>query len=395
MNVREYIRGSWQKSLREKGHRQDGISLPYPYYSPCAQGLFDEFYYWDTCFINKGLLADGNVEGAMLNALNVAYLIEQYGFMPNAAVRGMLNRSQPPLFCIIVLDLLPYCSRTEEARLFAALEREYGFWMRERRLACGLNHYGNSADRTAKLHMAAEAEERFACAISDADRETLGDHLLAECESGWDFSPRFARRCKDFAPIDCNALLYLYECTLAQKAASPAAQEEYRKAAQARRQRLLQFCFDGTKLTDAIPGTLFGSAVSAACMLPFMVGLSSDPSVLRDLLDDLECECGIAACKKQKHDAIYQWDYPNMWAPLVWFCYEALKQTGLHEDAARIAQKYLATVERSFAVTGKLWEKYDAVTGQKATRNEYAETEMLGWTAGVYSVLYDELGEPI
>ena len=139
MNVREYIRGNWQKSLRERGHRQDGIPLPYPYYSPCAQGLFDEFYYWDTCFINKGLLADGNVEGALHNALNMAYLIEQYGFMPNAAVRGMLNRSQPPLFCIIVLDLLPYCSRTEEARLLAALEREYGFWMCERRLARRLN----------------------------------------------------------------------------------------------------------------------------------------------------------------------------------------------------------------------------------------------------------------
>ena len=111
MNVREYIRSNWQKSLRERGHRQDGIPLPYPYYSPCAQGLFDEFYYWDTCFINKGLLADGNVEGALHNALNMAYLIEQYGFMPNAAVRGMLNRSQPAA-------LLHHCARSS-AVLFA------------------------------------------------------------------------------------------------------------------------------------------------------------------------------------------------------------------------------------------------------------------------------------
>ena len=58
-------------------------------------------------------------------------------------------------------------------------------------------------------------------------------------------------------------------------------------------------------------------------------------------------------------------------------------------------KKYLAAVERSFAETGKLWEKYDAVTGHKATQNEYTETEMLGWTAGVYSVLYDELGDSI
>ena len=56
MTVREYIRNSWEKSLRKKGHRADGIPLPYPYNSPCAEGIFDEFYYWDTCFINKGLI---------------------------------------------------------------------------------------------------------------------------------------------------------------------------------------------------------------------------------------------------------------------------------------------------------------------------------------------------
>ena len=48
MTVREYIRNSWEKSLRKKGHRADGIPLPYPYNSPCAEGIFDEFYYWDT-----------------------------------------------------------------------------------------------------------------------------------------------------------------------------------------------------------------------------------------------------------------------------------------------------------------------------------------------------------
>ena len=100
MTVREYIRNSWEKSLRKKGHRADGIPLPYPYNSPCAEGIFDEFYYWDTCFINKGLIADEKIEDALHNALDMAFLIQKYGYMPNAAVTGMLNRTQPPVFGI-------------------------------------------------------------------------------------------------------------------------------------------------------------------------------------------------------------------------------------------------------------------------------------------------------
>ena len=82
-----------------------------------------------------------------------------------------------------------------------------------------------------------------------------------------------------------------------------------------------------------------------------------------------------------------------MWAPLVWFVYCALVNVGLLDDSERIGQKYLSTVEQSFGDTGKLWEKYDAVRGGKATVNEYTETEMLGWTAGVYNAIYDELNQ--
>ena len=38
-------------------------------------------------------------------------------------------------------------------------------------------------------------------------------------------------------------------------------------------------------------------------------------------------------------------------------------------------------------------EKYDAVKGGKATANEYTETEMLGWTAGVYNDIYEEINQ--
>lgn len=392
MTVRNYIRENWDKSLRSRGHRADGILLPYSYNSPCAEGIFDEFYYWDTCFINKGLIADGKIGDALHNALDMSFLIETYGFMPNAAVTGMLNRSQPPLFGMMLRDIFPFLSdERDKNRLIGALEREYSFWMRERLLPCGLNRYGNSADRETKLYMAVEAEGRISVSFGENDREWIGDNVLAECESGWDFSPRFAHRCREYAPVDLNSFLYLDECTLAEYADSPEKRKEYLRAAEARKEKMTLYCFDGEKLTDAIPGKSYSDTVSAACAAPFVVGLSSDGAALSSILKRLECEKGLAACEKKSCDAAYQWGYPNMWAPLVWLFYEALVKTGLTEDARRIGEKYLSTVERSFAATEKLWEKYDAVTGEKATLNEYAETEMLGWTAGVYNVIFDAL----
>ena len=45
------------------------------------------------------------------------------------------------------------------------------------------------------------------------------------------------------------------------------------------------------------------------------------------------------------------------------------------------------------AERNKLWEKYDVNIGSRSILNEYSETEMLGWTAGCYNVLYDYLKE--
>lgn len=392
MTVRQYITRSWDKSLRQKGHRQDGIPLPYCYNSPCAEGLFDEFYYWDTCFINKGLIADGKFEYAMQNVLNMAYLIEQYGYMPNSAVYGMLNRSQPPLFCFMCYDL--YNATKDERfkeKVLPALKKEYDFWMKNRLLSCFLNGYSTSADSQTKTYMAQEFEQRLGKKLT-GDRETIGLNVLAECESGWDFSPRFNGECTQYAPIDLNCILYVYEHVIALFEKSEEQKQKYLEFANLRKERIKTYCFNGQFLNDAIPNEKVSTIVSVATLLPFLVGISNDKEMLKQLLDKLEFENGVSACEYQDYNGrVYQWGYPNMWANLVWFTYSALKKNGLFEDGKRIGEKYLKAVENSFEKTGKLWEKYDALTGDKATVNEYAETEMLGWTAGVYNVIFDDL----
>lgn len=394
MKVREYISNSWDKSLRQKGHRPDGIALPYPYNSPCAEGLFDEFYYWDTCFINKGLITDGKYEYAMQNLLNMAYLIQRYGYMPNAAVEGMLNRSQPPLFGMMCYDLY---HATQDERLkqkvLPALKTEYEYWMKNRILPCGLNAYGNSATKEVKVYMATEFEQRLGKKF-EADREELGSNVLAECESGWDFSPRFNHRCTEYAPIDLNCIMYINEMVIATFESDLIEKQKYENFALLRKQKMLKYMFNGEFLNDAIPEKTVSNTVSVATLFPFLVGIQSDKITLKKLLYRLECKNGISACEKQNYNnTIYQWGYPNMWAPLVYFAFFALKQSGLIVDANRIGEKYLTAVEKTFEKTLKLWEKYDAETGEKATVNEYTETEMLGWTAGVYNDIYEEINQ--
>ncbi|MDD7616705.1 MAG: trehalase family glycosidase, partial [bacterium] len=89
----------------------------------------------------------------------------------------------------------------------------------------------------------------------------------------------------------------------------------------------------------------------------------------------------------------YQWSYPNVWPNLVLVAFDGAKRIKNFEKCLDSARIFTNCVEKDYQKTHKLWEKYDAILGEKSRKNEYVETEMLGWTAGTYSVLYDYLKE--
>ena len=104
---------------------------------------------------------------------------------------------------------------------------------------------------------------------------------------------------------------------------------------------------------------------------------------------DAELPYGIA-CGAPNPAWKCQWDYPNVWAPLQFVTYKALMNYGYTEEARRVAEKYVALVEKNFAETGNLWEKYDGLTGKVAC-DEYEAPPMMGWTSGVYIYFCNEL----
>ena len=96
MTVSEYIRLNWKNTIRKPKDMKGGFTPPKPFISPSIGGLYTDLYYWDVYFTNLGLLEDGLMEQVENNLENIAYFINELGFMPNSNL--ILDRSQPPFF---------------------------------------------------------------------------------------------------------------------------------------------------------------------------------------------------------------------------------------------------------------------------------------------------------
>ena len=75
--------------------------------------------------------------------------------------------------------------------------------------------------------------------------------------------------------------------------------------------------------------------------------------------------------------------YPNIWPPVQYIVYEACVNCGLRNEADEIKNRYIGLIETCFENTGKLWEKYNGITGD-VSNEDYTAPSMMGWTSGLY-----------
>lgn len=404
-NVKKYIEENLSKTIREV--REDFgtyIGLPYPFTVPSLKDTFQEMYYWDTYFINVGLLANGNIQQAKNNCFNFRYLIEKYGFIPNGSRTFFLSRSQPPYYAFIVNDLEKYLSEDEKRSLYTSIKCEYKWWHDNRRSEIGLNVYGDNdvADdvccdvgKDACLRMG----EIFCGEMCD-----IGRNFIAIAESGWDCSPRFDTYkgrlgCIESFPIDLNCNLYFYETYLdsLQKRLNIVDGEDWAKKAKDRKILIDRYMWDDENciyLDYNFVTQKRCDVISCAAFQPYFTGMADvdKKQGLINAYNRLMCDYGIVAADK-KDNGNYQWAYPNGWANLHYIAYIALKNYGFDAEAKNIAEKYLSLVDSIFTKTGSLWEKYNVVNGSLNVASEYGTPEMLGWTAGVYLYFYNALNE--
>lgn len=404
MKINEYINENNPKSIRFNTEDSGTlIGLPYPYTVPCVEGSFQEMFYWDTYFTNKGYIATGNIEQAKNNAENMFYLINKYGFMPNGSRTGFLNRSQPPFLSLMVRDIYD-CTGDKIwlKKAYSALTAEHHFWTDKRLAKNGLNFY--SGDTIDPETDCSESVKYLCSRIGfkpEEDELLLAQGCRAGCESGWDMTPRMTYLTHQYNAVDLNCLLYSLEKNLEYFAGELSQLDDqsiWRTTALKRatlcREYLLE---DGVFYDYNFLNNSKSLLKSVANFYPLYCGMASkeEASKTRELLNELETDYGILTCEKNDIKGVYQWDYPNGWAPMQLIVAGGLMNYGYTDDALRIARKFKETVERCFDETGHLWEKYNIVNGTTEAKNEYAMPAMMGWTFGVYALFCSWLGENI
>ena len=394
-DVEKYIEAHLMECTRVNYNDEDTlIGLPYPYSVPCPDH-FQELYYWDTYFINLGLIEKGHLEQALNNVNDFFFLIEKYGFVPNASRTYYLDRSQPPFLSMMVKDIF---DRTRDLEwlnhALTMLCREHSFWMTKRMTSCGLNQYGSEIPESTWNKRFQIMQNRTGQTLPEENKHAIARTSHANVESGWDCTPRFEFDAENYVQVDLNSLLYLQEKNIAFFASQlghSTVAKEFQKLAENRCELMnrLLWCEEKGAYMDWNFGKgHFSPVLSGAGFFPLFAGVSDRARAERtaETLLNLEYPHGISACEKNSISGRYQWSYPNAWAPVQYIAVRALQAIGKHADAKRIAEKYISTVDDCFEKTGRLWEKYNAVDGSINVISEKTEQMpvMLGWTAGVY-----------
>ncbi|KAF0930483.1 hypothetical protein E2562_032907 [Oryza meyeriana var. granulata] len=206
------------------------LSLPGRVVVPGSR--FREVYYWDSYWVVRGLLVSKMYETAKDVTLNLVYLVEKYGFVPNGARSYYTNRSQPPLLSSMILDI--YMATGDMVfvrRAFPSLLKEHSFWMSEVHNVAIMDNHGHVHNMSRYQAMwnkprpeSATIDEELASKLtSTAAKEQFYHQVASTAESGWDFSSRWMRDSTDMTtlttsyiiPVDLNTFILKMEQDIA------------------------------------------------------------------------------------------------------------------------------------------------------------------------------------
>ncbi len=388
------------------------LYVPKPYVVP--GGRFREFYYWDSYFTMLGLIPDGHLDTARDLVDDFSYMLREYGHIPNGARTYYLSRSQPPMYYLMVGLLTPDPAK-EWARHLRDLEREYAYWMegsaglrleKARRNVVEmpdgslLNRYWDASDTPRDESY--RNDVLIARASGRPPAQVYRD-IRAAAESGWDFSSRWLTdgrhlatiHTTDIVPVDLNSLLYGLERAISRGCEArhdAACERAFAERARRRRSAMDRY------LWDAKAGYFMdydwrhhrrSRELSAATLYPLFTGAAD--------VRQAEAVATVTKARLLQQGGIVttnissgqQWDAPNGWPPLQWIAVSGFRRYDDPALAHEIARRWLATVQRVFANSGKLVEKYDVEHNLPGGGGEYPLQDGFGWTNGVTRALLE------
>lgn len=382
--AREYIAAYWPKLQRFVPKDEDSLlGLPKPYlvpaHEPGHEFDFNELYYWDSYFMVQGSLDEQHKELNLGILENLTTLFKRYGIIPNASRTYLMGRSQPPLLTSFIWDLYDAYKPGDK-------------WLKAN-MAVALNEYQNVWMGTTKPN----ARQVYRGLSRYYDINLIND--LAETESGWDMTPRFGRKALNYLPVDLNSLLYKYEMDFVKFYRHIRDEKEavkWEQAAEHRKKTMNElmwsnlrsqyFDYDYVREKRGMIGSLAG-------FYPLWSGMASKKHAKQMVkaLRRYENSGGLATTDIQSFSQFVpgsvptQWAYPNGWAPLHFIIIKGLQNYGYHDDAKRIALKWLSTNLNWFNKHGVFLEKYNVVSPDKPpTKGLYPSQTGFGWTNAVF-----------
>lgn len=431
------------------------LYLPHPYVVP--GGFFNEMYGWDSYFILLGLIADHRTALARDMVDNALFEVQYYGGVLNANRTYYLSRSQPPFLTAMIVALLndPASFRNADEKrawlekAYPLAVRNHDIWTRPEHLAghTGLARYYDFGSgpvleaRDSRYYrgviqwllahpkenpgyLIPSAEHPDAAEAARLTSESCDVHTSKVCagawlggyrltadyyrgdramrESGFDvnfhFGP-FAGSTHHYAPVGLNSLLYRYEMDLhdfAMQLGKTADAMHWAHVAAMRKEAINKYLWrpeDGMyRDYDVVTGKPSDSPYLTT-FYPLWAHAASPQQAasVRSKLSLFELPGGLTMDNRASGA---QWDYPFGWAPTNWLAVAGLDAYGFHNDAHRIAGKFNATVDRSFAADGTIREKYNMASGNanvKISAGYTANVIGFGWTNGVYLMMDDIL----
>ena len=401
--INKYIKDNLPKTIRVmEDDNYPFFALPCPYNVPCASGMFQEMYYWDSYFTNRGLLLDGDIGQAKNNVDNLVAMAERFGFVLNGNRVEFLNNSQPPFMSEMIRDIYEVTKdKLWLTQVMHAIEIEYRFYTEKRGSEIGLSHYDAVLPITEEQKMrGVELLTQRLGYTPDGTLDELARGLYAVGESGWDINPRMTYRAYDYLTAELNSLIYSMENNMEYFSHEIGREAEARMWHE-RKERRAGLCREYLKDDEGIfydydmKAERRTSLFSAACYYPLFFGMATaeEAEAAVRKLPLIETEWGtVTSVRCDDIPGTFQWGYPNGWPPMQQIIVGGLLRYGYTEDAERIATKFLRLIEKTFAKTGHLWEKYNVVKGSGEALAEYETPAMLGWTYGTYRVFTELLG---